>query len=258
MQTLLELTNKDRPGFDSRNGTTTPNHYFQAKFPLQTEQFGPAFLEMKEAGLGLTKITPVSINQDFFASILSDPLIGLSVVYYEPEMQFYFKSPFQTVYKPVTPEKLQNLSRGLLIKCAEECEGDVNLLNLFHEFRSDKIARAVVNRAKSILAADPSYFSPTSPHSRERGIEVMERVARKFVEEWLSSEPGQILKINDAFAVFRGLLRQKELPDIKRSDFKAVVVPLVRDQFNVALRNDLGGGGGRGWKGVKMLQTGPG
>jgi hypothetical protein len=87
----------------------------------------------------------------------------------------------------------------------------------------------------------------------------MERVARKYVYEWLSAEPGQILRLTDAYAVFRGLLKQRELPDIKRSDFKAVVGPLIREQFNVALRNDLPGVGSgvRGWKGVKLLQTLP-
>jgi len=104
------------------------------------------------------------------------------VVYFEPDMQFYFKSPFEPVYRPVSPEKLQNLYRGFLIQSAQSCSNDVNILNLFHEFRSDKIARQVTNRAKSVLAADQSFFSATSPYSRERGIELHERIARRFVD----------------------------------------------------------------------------
>jgi hypothetical protein len=53
------------------------------------------------------------------------------------------------------------------------------------------------------------------------------------------------------------LLKERDLPDIKRSDFKAVVVPLIKDQFNVCLRNDLDGAGVRGWKGV-AIQSLPG
>jgi hypothetical protein len=56
-------------------------------------------------------------------------------------------------------------------------------------------------------------------------------------------------------------LKQRELPDIKRSEFKAVVGPLIREEFNIALRNDLpkvNGSGVRGWKGLKLLQTAPG
>jgi len=248
MQTTLELNvaegEEDEP--------ITPNSYFQSLFPSHTAQFGSAFLQLRETEAGKTRVNPISINLDFFASILSDSRIGLSVVYYEPEMQFYYNSAFQPVFKPTSSEKLQSLYRGLLMKAAQSFTKDVNILNLFVEFRSDKTSKAVVQRAKSILAADSSFFSPTSPNQRIRGVEMVERVARKFVDEVLSSEPGQILRINDAFAVFRQLLKERELPDIKRSDFKAVVVPLIKDQFNVCLRNDLGGSG-RGWKGVKLL-----
>jgi hypothetical protein len=65
----------------------------------------------------------------------------------------------------------------------------------------------------------------------------------------------------NAFIAFRGLSRQHELPDIKRSDFKAVVGPLIREQFDVALRNDLArseSGGVRGWKNLKMIHAAPG
>ena len=77
------------------------------------------------------------------------------------------------------------------------------------------------------------------------------------MDEMLSCEPGQILRLADAYAVFRGLLKQRDLPDIKRSDFKAVVGPLIRAQFNVALRNDLDGAGVRGWKNVRLIQSMP-
>jgi hypothetical protein len=253
MQTTLELNvaegEEDEP--------TTPNQYFQSLFPSHTAQFGSAFLQLRETEAGKTRVNPISINLDFFASILSDSRIGLSVVYFEPEMQFYYNSAFQPVFKPTSSEKLQSLYRGLLMKAAQSFTKDVNILNLFVEFRSDKIAKAVVQRAKSILAADSSFFSPTSPNQRIRGVEMVERVARRFVDEVLSAEPGQILKLGDAYAVFRGLLKERDLPDIKRSDFKAVVVPLIKNQFNVCLRNDLEGAGVRGWKGV-AIQSRPG
>jgi hypothetical protein len=86
-------------------------------------------------------------------------------------------------------------------------------------------------------------------------------VARKFVDDFMTNEPGQILRLADAYAAFRGLLKERELPDIKRCDFKAVVGPLIREEFNVALRNDLSGvegSGVRGWKGVKLVQSAPG
>jgi len=162
--------------------------------------------------------------------------------------------------KPTSPEKLQSLYCGLLIRSAQELNNDTSKLNLFHEFRSDKIAKQVTNRAKSILAADSSFFSATSSHQRIRGIELHERLARKFVDELLSAESGHILMLHDAYHAFCNLLKQRELEPLKRSVFKAMVVPLIREQFNVALRNDLPGVGSgvRGWKGVKLLQTLPG
>jgi hypothetical protein len=39
--------------------------------------------------------------------------------------------------------------------------------------------------------------------------------------------------------VFRGLLNERDLPNIKCIDFKDVVVLLICAQFCVALRNDL-------------------
>jgi hypothetical protein len=57
-----------------------------------------------------------------------------------------------------------------------------------------------------------------------------------FVDEFLMSETRQILKLADAYAVFIGLLKQRDLTDLKRSDFKAIVGPLIREQFNIAVR----------------------
>jgi hypothetical protein len=88
----------------------------------------------------------------------------------------------------------------------------VDILNLFHEFRQDKVAREVTNRAKSILAVDSSFFSPTSNYQRIRGIELHEWVARQFVDDLLTSELGQILRLADVYAAFRNLLKQRELP----------------------------------------------
>src|ERR1035438_5527467 len=82
------------------------------------------------------------------------------------------------------------------------------------------------------------------PHQINCSLQLNE-MARKFVDAVLSVEPGQILKLNEACSVFRQMLKLRELPDIKRSDFKAVVGQLIRDEFNVALRNDLDNAGGR-------------
>jgi hypothetical protein len=241
---------------------TTPSEWFAQRFPDAASQFGCPFLEVRQTSYdGLNKITPIAINLDFFAGMLGgDSKLSHSVIYYEAELQFYYFEPLQQIYKPTTPEKLQNYYRALLLRCAQELNRDTDKLNLFAEFRSDKNARAITTRAKSILAASPDFFSATSPHTRIRGVELHERLARRFVDELLSVESGKVLMLADAYAAFCSLLKQRELEPVKRSDFKAMLGPLIRDQFNVALRNDLvvdERQGVRGWKNLRLTQTVP-
>ena len=70
---------------------------------------------------GFSRITPISINLDFFAGMIGgDFRLGHSVVYFEPEMQFYYYEPGQKLYKPTSPEKLQNYYRAMMLRCATE------------------------------------------------------------------------------------------------------------------------------------------
>ena len=216
-----------------------PNEYFVARYPEQFKQFGSAFLELHQPVDSFSvNILPISISLDFFASVLGSAGPNHHVIYLESELAWYFKDR-DNIYKTTSGEKLANLFRALLVKCAESMPANVNKLNLFHEWRSDKTAKSVVNRAKSILSADASFFSPTSPNQRIRGVELHERIARKFVEEMLTCESGKILLLADAYIQFLKLVRIQNLEPVKRSDFKAMVTPLIKEQFNVALRNDL-------------------
>ncbi len=260
----LKIYAQDKvPWRDQNAEPRTPNEWFAQRYPDEVAIYGSPFIELNQNLGQLThQILPVSINTDFFAGILGGRKdLGHHVVYYEVEMQFYFLDLADKFYKPTTPEKLQNQYRALMMKCAESMPAEIHKLNLFHEFRSDKVAKAVTQRAKSILAAGESFFAPDSPHHRIKGPELIERVARVFVDQLLTSEPGQILRLHEAYTSFLGLLKERNLPVIKRSDFKAVVGPLIREQFDVALRNDLAADdkqGVRGWKNVKLVQTVPG
>ena len=228
------------------------NGYFEELFPEQTKQHGPAVLEI----VVNDSARPLTINHQFFAASLSDPGLGLTVVYFEAEMMFYYFEPFQSVFKPVDNLKLQCLYRGLILRSASILKDVGAKLNIWTEFRSDKTARTVINLAKSVLCADQSYFSATSPNQRIRGQELQERVARRFVESLLTAEPGKVLLLADAYSVFLRLAKQQNLEPVKRSDFKAMVVPIVQEQFGVRLRNDLRideRSGVRGWKNVGMV-----
>jgi hypothetical protein len=242
--------------FDEPQKPKNPNAWFGQRYKREVERFGSPFLELVEPMDAYSvQVMPITLNIDFFAAVLggrSD--LGHSVVYFEPDMQFYYLDS-DGLYKATTGDKLANQYRAMMMKCCQDMPANVHKLNLVNEWRSDHVAKQVVNRAKSILAADSSFFSATSKNQRIRGIELHERLARRFVDELLTSEPGQILMLQDAYTTFCSLLKKHELNTLKRSDFKAIVTPLIRDEFNVALRNDLvvdGKAGIRGWKNVRL------
>jgi len=240
--------------------TITPAIWFAQKFPDQVNQFGCPFLEMRESSCdGFSRITPISINHDFFAAMLGgDARLGHSVVYFDPEMQFYYREPVQHLYKPTSPEKLQNYYRSMLLRCATELGREADKLNLFAEFRNDKNSRAVVNRAKSVLAADQTFFSATSPHQRVKGPELHERLARVVVETMLEQRPDSILTMTQAYDVFCKLSQQRSLAQIKRSMFKEMMRDVVKDVYGMALRNDLPDQNNKqqvGWKGLGVIDA---
>jgi hypothetical protein len=247
--------------FGTSQTPTTPNQWFVQRYPDQYDQYGSPFLELTQPIDQFTsQILLVTINQDFFAAVLGGRRdLGHHIIYYECECNWYYKD-VDNVYKPTTADKLANQYRALLMKCASNMPANVHKLNLVHEWRSDKYSRSVVNRAKSICLASPHFFSATSPHQRIRGPEIHERLLMKYVSEALTSEPGNILMLQDDYLAYCRLVKQKELVPVKRSDFKAMVIPMIKDQFNTGLRNDLvvdGRSGQRGWKNVR-LQALPG
>jgi len=255
--TRLEL-NLPQTSFFEKPLPRTPSEWFALKFPEAVNKFGCPFLEMRQSSVdGFVRIVPVSINLDFMAGMLGgDSGLGHSVVYFESEMQFYYFEPVLQLYKPTTQEKLQSYYRGFMIRCAQELNNDTNKLNLFLEFRSDKIAKAVVQRAKSILAADSSFFSPTSPHQRIRGPELHERLMRVLCETMLERSEGACLTVTQAYHVFCRLSEQRQLGELKRSMFKEVMKDLVRDVHGLALRRDvrdLNNKQQEAWRGLKLV-----
>ena len=236
----------------------TPSEWFALKFPDSVARFGCPFLEVRQSSCdGFTRITPIALNHDFFAGLLGgDVKLSHSVIYYEPEMQFYYLEPVQNIYKPTTPEKLQNYYRAMILRCAQELNGETDKLNLFAEFRSDKNARAVTNRAKTILAAGREFFSATSPHQRIRGPELHERLMRVLCETMLERSEGSCLTVTQAYQVFCRLAQQRQLDQLKRSMFKATMQDLVKDVHGLGLRRDvpdLVGKQQEAWRGLKLV-----
>ena len=241
----------------------TPSEWFSCKFPQQARIYGCPFLELVEPlGDGINTINPLSLNIDFLASIIGgDKRLGHKVVYIESEMTFYYYDCLDHIYKATSEDKLGNLMRALLIRCAEELPNTVHKLNLFLTFRSDKTIRSIIHRGKSICAADDSYFSVHSQHQRQKGPELYERVARAFVEQVLERQPGEILLLTDAYVKFCDYLKTKNMQPVKRHIFKKLVPPVVKEEYNLGIRHDVMDEAGTtshyGWKGIGIMKPEP-
>jgi hypothetical protein len=162
------------------------------------------------------------------------------------------------LYKPTSPEKLQNYYRAMILRCLQEMSNDISKVNMFVEFRSDKTAKAVVNRAKSILAADSSFFSATSPHQRIKGPELHERLACYLIEQLFEQRPDSIVTVTQACNIFCKLPQQRNLGQLKRSMFREMMRDLVRDRFNLALRHDVPDSLNKhqqAWKGLALVEA---
>ena len=256
----LNLPHQGAFAAHQRTRAKTASVYFAELFPDAAKQYGCPFVEIRDVlNDGQTIVTPVSINVDFFAAVLGgDRRLGHSVVYYEPEMAWYYREPHLQLYKTTTADKLMNLYRGLLQRAAQELPKENNVLNLCIEFRSDKNAKAVVSRAKSILAADASFFSATSPNQRIQGPELHERLMRKLVETMLEPSAESNLTMTQAYNCFCSLAELRQLGTLKRSIFKATMTDLMRDRFGLALRRDVPDAFGKhqeAWKGICLRES---
>lgn len=237
---------------------TTPSAWFSQRFPAETKRWGCPFLEAVTTNHALMLTTTthaVALNDNFFAATLSDQQLGHAVVYFEPERQWYFREPRDGVFHPTTEAKLMILLSALLLKCAEELRSSVNMSSLFVAFRADEQLRAVVKKARSILAADSTFFSATSPHQRVEGPEQQDQMARRFIGVAVKPQPGHLLSVNHCYSEFSGFCRNHGVEPVARKLFRQLVVDIIREEFGVGLRADLKDAGGhyqRGWKGLAV------
>lgn len=212
-----------------------------------------AVVEDVETGRKL--ITAVSMNDCFLGAALSDSQLGHSAVFYEPEQQWYFLEPRDNCYHPTSEAKLMLLLSSLLVRCAEEMPAGVDKINLFVKFRGDEQLKAVVKQARSILAADSSFFSPTSPFRRVEGLEQHGRLARQFVGRLIKPQPDQLLSIGDCYDGFSGYCRNNGVEPVARKVFRRMIVEIIKEEFAVGFRSDLKDTEGRylrGWKGLTV------
>ena len=142
----------------------TATDWFCRMFPVQVRVFGSPFLEQQGSDhIGLITSTPLVSNIDCLAACLGgDVRLGHRVIYYLPELQYYYYDPADQMYHATTADKLGNLYRALMARCAAEVKGEGHIANIFYTFRSDSVVKTVINRCKSLLAASEGYFGVKS------------------------------------------------------------------------------------------------
>ena len=240
-----------------RPDPATPSEWFCRRYPVETKRWGCPLIE--EVGVDLCTSLPttkaVQMNDNFFAAILSDSQLGHSVVYVEAEQQWYFLDPRDNVYHPTSEAKLMTLLSSLLVRCAEAMPPLVDKRSLFVDLRNDEVLKGVVRKARSVLAADQSFFAVDSPHRRVNGIETHAQMARRFVQASVKPQPGRLLSMNECFERFSEYCHNHDVEPVQRRQFKQLIVETVREEFGLGLRNDLKNAEGnylRGWKGLAV------
>ncbi len=234
----------------------TPSSWFARKFP-NCSAFGSPFLEAEyQMPNGLTRITPISLNTDFFAAILGgSSRLNHKVIFYVPEEMFLFFDPRTQQFRETTKEKLKLLLSQLLLQCAQEMPQNIDILNLFVDFRADHVLDKIIKKAKTALAANESFFK-SSPYPREPRKH--EKLATLFSKTVLEPCPTAILTVNQCYQSFSLFCFSKGVETINRHDFNGVMKSAIRREFKLGLRHDLRlkpqAPQAKGWKGLRQCE----
>ena len=133
----------------------------------------------------------------------------------------------------------------------------VDIGELFVEFRDQKTLKGIVGKAKTILAADASFFSSATGHKRKVGNQILDPTAeppyKLFIRESIVRRPEQVLTVNGAYEGFDKFCSVRGFRAIERKQFKKPIAEVIREEFGLGLRNDLRDVSGRyqkGWRGI--------
>ena len=247
-------------GSDRAHDTiTTASEWFSRKFPEQVDRFGCPFLELRhDEKHGITSAIPVLPNEEFFAAILGgDKRLGHEVVFYQPERQFYFRDVRDNgVFKVTSEPKLRTLLSIYFLNCAEELP-NIDPRALFRDCRSDEQLQRIVVKARSILAADESFFILDGPNVRAEGTEAYGQLAKTFIQSFVEPAPGKTLTVSESYALFKQFSQGHGLVVIDMPLFRELMATLIQREYGLGLRNDvpnLSGKQQRGWRGVSLRE----
>ena len=186
----------------------------------------------------------VKINEDFLAAMLSgERRLGHRMVYL-PGDGFWFKDPRLDAFCPTTDKKVEILLSNYLVKCAAGMGGNVDSKFLIKEHRRPQVLAGIVNRAKTLLEAEPSFFEGASAprrHSQGRlklqptsSSSLADVIHRAFVRR-----EGGIVIVSEAYHEFLRYCEMESIARVELSRFKEVAKELVLENFQLGLRHDI-------------------
>jgi hypothetical protein len=243
---------------DDSNPVNDANLWFVGMFPEAVKLFGPGFLQASYVDVdALPRCIPMELNEDAWASALSDHRLGHQVVYYTPENAWWFLDYRVDAFCVTSEAKLYALLSNFLIRCSQDCGSLVDIRPLVTDFRRPEILKRVIERAKALLAADVSFFSGERGHRRMVNGKIIEPTAKPsyelFVQKNLTKQPASAVTVTDAFHQYFTFCREQKMNPLTRQEFRSMVVEIVREEFGCGLRHDVVGKNGKqteGWVGL--------
>jgi hypothetical protein len=231
----------------------TPSLWFSYHFTKEAETYGPPILEMHIVAENMPKVTPLHINQDFFAAMLGNEKCG-SVIWYSPELRWYRKvGEFYTV---ATDEDLKLTLSQQFIRCCEAMVFYVDKEVLFETFRQEEVLNGILRRATAVLAKDKTFFEGSG--SRRSALLVPTEGLRRFTDEALANREDSLLTVHNCFEGYRRYCKMNSFPPVPTQEFKQTMNGEIKRRFNRTLRRDLrrfGADRAQGWKGVLCLSA---
>ena len=240
----------------------TPSSWFGSRFPEIQERFGRAFFEETVVGPhGSPVIRGCVINEDFFAAMLGgEKSLGHRLVHLTGE-GFLYNDPKVNAFANTSDQKVEILLSNYLIKCAESMGRNVDSKMLVKDYRRPSVLAGIVNRAKTVLEADPRFFQGVNGARRHAHGTIIQPATISAPEDFIHhaftrSEGGSVI-VGEAYQEFLRYCQMGNLTRVEFTEFKRVAKQIVLEKFQLGLRHDIRTPEGRqthGWKHIRLLQ----
>jgi hypothetical protein len=222
----------------------TPSGWFAARFPCEAQTYGRAFFEEMRTGMQASQaVLPHTINEDFFAAMLSgEKRLGHRMVHL-PSEGFWFLDPKVGLFCPTTDQKVELLVSNYMVKCAEAMGGNVDSGPLLTVHRRSSVLSSIVKRARSVLEAEPRFFEGAGAPQRFLQGRILAPVASSSPAEFINRaiEPlqGGVVVVSEAYQGFLQHCQKENLARVGFSDFRKTARDLIMEKFQLGLRHDI-------------------